>query len=380
MKIGLVTYYNDLNCGTCLQAYASLKALRTTYPNDDVRVVPFYAIKPPMRPYLHDASLSSLMKDIRRLKAYKRFIKEDIGVAHQRMIIDAHEGFKFIQDMALDKIYVGADTLLELGRTKRAGYDGLSTYWLSPQINAKKYLLAASCGNEEYENLSERQKAEMKATLEDFSGYGVRDYNTARLLAHFISHESITMVPDPTFTLDIDHKISDAYLHSLGLRIKEKAILFHVNRQDIWAKDVAVELKKEGYRIYSLRPATWADVVLNNMSPLEQLGIYRYFTLVITHRFHDSIFCLKNNTPMLLYIPGNGHTSSVGESKFSSLIKQAGLYPINLIDVSKITANIVIDRVEPSIDNFNSHKKDITQYLKLQEKKYWDFLETTIEK
>ena len=37
------------------------------------------------------------------------------------------------------------------------------------------------------------------------------------------------------------------------------------------------------YQIVTPRPAKWADFSLNDMSHLEQLGIYRYFEFVIAY-------------------------------------------------------------------------------------------------
>lgn len=43
MKIGLLTYYGDLNnCGTNLQAYATYMELKKFYPNDEVEIVPIH--------------------------------------------------------------------------------------------------------------------------------------------------------------------------------------------------------------------------------------------------------------------------------------------------------------------------------------------------
>lgn len=378
MRIGLVTYYYDVNCGTCLQAYATLKALKKVYKDDEVFIIPFYVIKPHFRPYIHNLTLLSLIRDFRRLNMYKDFIKNNLGVISSRIITDTNEGIEYIKSLSLDKIYVGADTLLELGRTKKPDYDGLSVYWLSSEVTSKKYMLASSCGAEEYSMLSMKQKREMKDSLNDFLGYGVRDINTLNLFKHFVPENKIILVPDPTFVLNIDYNIVTSYLKMKNIRISTNAVLFHVNRLDTWAKEVAIELKKRGYMVYSLRPAKWADRSLNDMGPLEQIGIYKYFRLVITHRFHDSIFCLKNGTPMLLYIPDSGHSSSIGESKFSTLIKQFGLYPDNIVEDKKITANLILNKVEKAISNFNSHKEEIVRYIKIQESKYWDYLNSTV--
>ena len=43
----------------------------------------------------------------------------------------------------------------------------------------------------------------------------------------------------------------------------------------------------------------YADYCLTDISPLEWAGIFRYFSLTITDRFHVSIFSLKNGVPVV---------------------------------------------------------------------------------
>lgn len=40
----------------------------------------------------------------------------------------------------------------------------------------------------------------------------------------------------------------------------------------------------------ALRPCYYADYVFNDLSPLEYSGISKFFSGVITHRFHDTVF------------------------------------------------------------------------------------------
>ena len=69
MKIGLLTYYGDLNCGTNMQAYATLQALKKEYPSDEVEIIPFHGFKPSIRPY-KTFSPKNLIDDIGRIRKY----------------------------------------------------------------------------------------------------------------------------------------------------------------------------------------------------------------------------------------------------------------------------------------------------------------------
>ena len=330
MKIGLLTYYGDLNCGTNLQAYALLTHLCSLFPADGVEIVPLHGFNPPGRhPYLHQCTFRTLCNDVVRMRKYKSFVKSNLGVVKDHVIKDVDKALRFINDRNYDAIFVGADTLLELDRIH--DNNNLSLYWLSPKVKAKKFMVAASVKNVEYASLTPMQKEKMSMTLSDFSGYAVRDSTSITLLENFIPQSSIDLLPDPTFGLNVDYRYVEAYMSDRKLNIPSKSILFHTNKEDLWVESEIERLKSDGYKIYSFRPVSWADEVLNDMSPLEQLGIYRYFDCVVTHRFHDAVFCLKNQTPMLLYSPHGFSVGQNGSSKFSDLLNMFGLYETNFL-------------------------------------------------
>lgn len=326
MKIGLLTYYGDLNnCGTNLQAYATYMELKKFYPNEQVEIIPIHTF----------VALSKYMKYVPFLtypfyhkmeKKYNLFKKDSLGVSKEYMIKDVGEALRFVSSLKYDKIYVGADTLLELDKVP-AGYDGLTVYWLK-NINADKYLIAASSKNVEFDNLTEKQKEDMKVAVSQFKGIAVRDRATKELFSHFVSDDKVRYVADPVFTLKPNYTLTAEYLKSRNLVIPPKSVLIHATFSEKWPRKMVKKLHKLGYTVFAPRFNTWADVMLNDMSPLEQFGIYKYFDFVITHRFHDCVFCLKNNVPALIYIKDrNELTTAKGDSKHVSLLKDFGLYP-----------------------------------------------------
>ncbi len=374
MKIGILTYYGDLNCGTNLQAYATLMAVKEAYPNDFVEIIPFHGFKQKRLPYLSNCTPSSLAKDLRRISKYATFRKEHLGITTDYTTTSVEKALAFIKKRGYDIIYIGADTLLELSRLP-ADYDGLSAYWLSPEIKAKKIFLAASCKNLEYDSLSPKQKELMTATLKDFSAFGVRDVITQQLIEHFIPADKISYISDPTFSLKIDYSHIEKYLEKKKLNIPQNCICIHSYRDDNWCEEVAATLKKQGYTIASLRPKPWADFIFNDLSPLEQAGIFRYFRLTITHRFHEAIFSLKNSSPVLLYVNNKMDLkTSIGESKFSDLIKQFDLYPQCIIDTPNIDASCVLSQIPVAIDTVNSKKESIEKNIAQASEKYLNFI------
>lgn len=360
MKIGLLTYYGDLNCGTNLQAYACLLALRKMFPMDEVELIPLHGFDPPgVHPYFSHFTILSLYRDLVRIRKYSSFVKNLLNVKKDLVIKDVNRALSYIENRSYDMIFVGSDTILELDRIK----DGspLSLYWLSPQIKAKKILLAASSKNVRYDDLSDIQKTFMQATLDDFVGLGVRDENTADLIASYTQKEHVQLIPDPTFSLDIDDQITTDYLKKRGMSIPQNSLLFHTTKSDNgWAKPAADAYRKKGHKIYSLRPVSWADEILNDMSPLEQLGIYKYFECVVTHRFHDAVFSFKNKTPMLLYTPGGFLSGNDGKSKFTHLLESFDLLESNYM---RNPHKDILNKLDAAIDLFKSKKEDIESQL-----------------
>ena len=374
MKIGILTYYGDLNCGTNLQAYATLCAVRQTYPHATIEIIPFHGFHQYNHPYLSNCTPQSIARDVVRMCKYNKFFKKQLGIKHDKTIIPVSQALEYIARRNYDIIYVGADTLLELNRIP-ASYDGLSAYWLSPQIKAKKVLLAASSKNVEVENLTATQRKEMEAVVKSYTAIGVRDSATRELISNFTPAENVKLIPDPTFSLPIDYEHIERYLQKRHIKLSDNCICIHCYKTDQWATEVAQQLKEQGFQIVSLRPMPWADVVLNDMSPLEQAGIFRYFKLIITHRFHEGIYALKNGTPPLLYVNDNTNLKTrSGNSKYQSLMETFDLYPSNVVDKGSITAERLLQQVPIAIDTFNQKKEDIARKVSELKHIYMDFL------
>lgn len=103
MKIGLLTYYGDLNCGTNLQAYATYTAIKSVYPNDIVNIIPFHGFKPEIRPY-KSFNPASIFRDIIRVRKYRKFKYNELNIGGKDPIInDINAALKYIASLNLIK-------------------------------------------------------------------------------------------------------------------------------------------------------------------------------------------------------------------------------------------------------------------------------------
>lgn len=356
MKIGILTYFGDLNSGTNMQAYSLQESLKYHYGNEAiVEIINYHAWNRMLEwhPYFSSISLEGVLNDVKRLSKYHRFIKTKLNLVGKRIISrDPQKVWSFIDQQNYDVVYVGSDTLLELDRYK---LNEVSAFWLPSVLQAKKVLIAASSKNLEYSVLSEFQKEKLKDSISGFNLLGVRDEATARLIQNFISAEDerLQLVPDPTFSYKIDYCYVENYLKSRNIDITKPTICLHLTKDTPYSKQLAKALKEKGYQIASLRPAYWADLLLNDMSPLELVGIFRYFSAVVTHRFHDSIFCFKNLTPVITIPVSFSYSNRFGESKYTSLFKNFGVYETNLVkSKDENTLDNIVSMVEHTIDHF----------------------------
>lgn len=374
MKIGLLTYYGDLNCGTNMQALSTFQALQKAYPQDEVEIIPFHGFRARMMPY-KTFSPKLIWDDVKRFKKYYDFKKNLLHIQHDVIIKDVDKALRYIAARNYDVIYVGADTLLELDKLN-PNYDGISAYWLK-DIKAKKVVIAASSKNVSFDKLTPRQKEDMRIAVNQFSYIGVRDRATLSLFEQVAESKEIEYIPDPTFTYDIDYTYIDAYLKKKKVVIPKQSVFIQFYGDDYWLADVAKDLKGHGYTLITNRGVDWSDIVLVDMSPLEQVGLYKYVSFVVTHRFHDGVFCMKNHTPALIYVKRGKEMMTGGESKHVSLLKDFGLYPqafLGALDSEKGLKN-VWDSYQDTLKVFDKNR--IEETLEKNKAIYMDYIYRT---
>lgn len=374
-KIGVLTYLREYaNLGTNMQSYSTLQAIRGLYPGDRVELLDYAPRRGKRRPYLSQLSLRSLKNDFVRMAKYDDFFENMLTLSAERLVSpDPARALEFIKRQEYQAIYVGADTVLEL---KGAGQDALTPYWLDRSIDCKKFLIAASSHNLVYSSLSAAQIAKMQEVLDGFALLGVRDDATRRLLSHFVpaGDPRLQLVPDPTFTYDIDYRQVESYLARRGFLRTKPVVCLHLLRDTSWGRQLSERFRKLGFLVASLRPAYWADLLFTDLSPFEQVGLYRYFDLVITHRFHDAIFCFKNHTPVIFFPEYVSDVTPFHESKTLTLFKGFGLDgACYLEDKDQITPEHLMAGYRHAVEGFRARDALIAELLVQFKARYLEF-------
>lgn len=376
MKIGILTYTREFaNLGTNMQCYCTFKAVQHAFPTASVELVDYAATASVRRPYLSNISLRSVKDDCTRMQKYSRFFKEELRFSKESLTTTSvTRALDFIRRQRYDAIYVGSDTVLEL---KGARPDGLTPYWLDDTLPGVKVLAAASCNNVTFDALSGRQKYLIQQSLGSFSLLGVRDDATFRLLSHFTgdTDKRLQLIPDPTFAYKIDPTYIDAYFATRKLRLAAPIVCLHLLRDSTWAPTLAKYFRRAGYLIASLRPAYYADITFTDLSPFEQLGLYKHFALVITHRFHDTVFCLKNLTPVIAFPKRIADITPEGDSKIGTLLKEFGVECTNYIQNTKLlSAEYLFERHLTAISHFMDNGAKIQSALLEHRERYEAFM------
>lgn len=375
-KIGILTYIREYsNLGTNMQSYCTLKALERRYPDTQVELVDYSLSRPKRKPYFSNASWQSLKNDYVRMKKYDKFFRDHLRFSRSKLVSSqVNKAIEFLKAQDYDAIYVGSDTVLEL---KGAGPDSLTAYWLDPTIACKKFLIAASSFNVVYESLTESQKDKMRESIKGFSLLGVRDDATFRLLSNVTSlgDARLRLISDPTFTYEIDYGPIERYIEERKLAFDKPMVCLHLTRDIKWGQEVSDHFRRAGFVVASLRPTHYADVIFTDLSPFEQMGIYRYFRLVITHRFHDSIFCLKNHTPVIVFPEYVADVTKYGENKNLTLLKSFKLEKTNYIEnKDQISGRYLIDISQDAMRNFRDNQQSIDTTLRLHKDTYEAFV------
>jgi polysaccharide pyruvyl transferase WcaK-like protein len=362
-KIGILTYFWSENPGTFLQAYSMLQALRKRFPNDRVELVNYrhrWVYFKPNRTYM---SLPQWFKDFERYRIYKKTQKEYLLTSEDALISrESQKAWDFIEKQCYDLIVVGSDTVLELHqRHKQNG--SVPVYWLPPQIGCKKVMCAASARALTCEELNKYQQTVLSESVNNFDLLGVRDDATFDLIikAGLKDESKLRIVPDPTFSYEIDYN----FINKGRFNFPEQTIALHFPRVlNTTGEKIAAYYREKGFQILSIGPAKYADLCLVDISPFEWAGLFRKCRLVITHRFHDTIFSLKNLTPVITVEWDKDHVTNRGQSKYHSLLRQFGLHRSNLIRYEeKEFADRIIRVGDDALEGFDEHsvREKLTQ-------------------
>ncbi len=374
-KIGILTYYWSDNPGTFLQAYSTVQAFEKVFPDSRVELVACGCGKLKIHINRKAVLIYPLIKEVKRYFTYKQCQASHLKISPGGIVTAKRdEAIEYLKRQNYDLIVVGADTVFQLSKASRL-QDNLPVYWVPPDILAKKVACATSCGALSFEELSEVQRVFCRQSLNAFELIGVRDDATLELV-HKLGLEDerkIHKVPDPTFAYDIDYSFAESFVKKHNIDKSRPMLAILTQKSFQFASELADYYRKKGYIIVTLARLPCGDICLRDISPFEWAGLFKYFSFVVTDRFHGTVFSLKNKTPVLSLVCEPQKLSAAGKTKTRCLLEDFELAETNFVDTISMENFAAFKSViEQATDAYDPEK--VALRVKDLGKRYLDFI------
>jgi polysaccharide pyruvyl transferase WcaK-like protein len=367
-KIGILTYFWQDNPGSFLQAYSVLAALKSRFPDDHIEFIDCKYVAD--RFFLRKRFINPLrfLEGYRRHRAYRCCKAQYLPRSPRGIVtLEYEEAARYIEGLGYDLIVVGSDTVLSM-HLPYAVRRQLPIAWLPPRLKCRKVACAASANAMTYETTEEGLREQMAASIKAFDLVGVRDDVTYNLVCALGAAASkVEMMPDPTFSYDVDYAHIERYLRAKNVTLSRPTVCTCLPHG--LGAAVAEDYRAKGFRVVALDWGTYADWSPWDISPLAWAGIYRYFDLVVTDRFHVTVFSLKHGVPVVtVEFDAPGHRTPQGLSKRFTLLKQFGLHETNYAGPENIRdAGAIIRMADAALNRFD-RQAALSKALEMRER------------
>ncbi len=321
MKILIITFTSGNNPGTMMQGLGVQTAMKQLYPTAQIDYLKFPDFKVKSKLGVMDRK-AKLWQTFRqkaasayRLVKYNKLRKQEM---HFTSPIDLFNYTK--EDEAVirsyDLVVIGSDTILE----EAYGKDGrIGLNWMP--LDVKKIYFAASASPANFEPKDELKEVAAKAEF-----IGLRDNLTIDYFVNKlgISPERIVKQPDPSYFLDIT-KFKLSAGQRRRLKAGKKYALYNFMSNFPLRKELADAIKNLGYTLVSTSYNPYADISLDTVDAYQWAGVFPLMDVVVTERFHDSVFALRNCKPVIAIDWDPARFSKGGDSKTLRILQDYGL-------------------------------------------------------
>lgn len=369
MKILIITFTSGNNPGTFMQGYGVQTAMKKLYPKAQIDFLKFPDFKANFGVRDKNAKLWQTLRQ-KATSAYRLVKYNNIRkhVFNFTPLIDLfHYTLKeenFIHQY--DFVVIGSDTILEeaYGENGRIGLN-----WMP--LNVKKIFFAASASPANFE-----PKDDLKKTADEALFIGLRDNLTVDFFNKIgVSKERIIKQPDPSYFLDIKN-FQLSRKHVLKLKAGKKYALYNFNSNFPLRKELADAIRNVGYVVVSTAYNPYADICFDTVDAFEWAGVFPLIDVVVTERFHDSVFGLRNCKPVIAVDWEPNRFAKGGDSKTMRILEDYGMEKMhfnlcNKKDTSSIieclrNVDVLFDRNAVIAKNMQIHKNiyDILEMIK----------------
>lgn len=339
MNILIITFTSGNNPGTYMQGLGVQTAMKKLYPKAQVDFLKFPDFKANIGVIDKKAKLWHTVRQkatsAYRLMKYNQLRKRTMNFTQS---IDL---FNYTKDdetiiRQYDLVVIGSDTILE----QAYGSDGrIGLNWMP--LDVRKIYFAASASPATFEPKEDLKKVASRA---DF--ISLRDNLTIDFFVNKlgINKERIIKQPDPSYFLDIN-KFSLSAKQQNKLRKGRKYVLYNFMSNFPLRKNLADALRELGYTVVSTAYNPYADICLDTVDAYEWTGVFKLMDLIVTERFHDSVFGLRNERPVIAIDWDPVRFSKNGDSKTLRILEDYNHEHLHFNLCEKTDISVVIDAV-----------------------------------
>ena len=320
MKILIVTFTGGVNPGTIMQAIGVQTAFKQLYPNAHIEFLDFPDFK---RGKLSvRGKIDSLWHSFLQ-KAFAAFLLIKYNKLRKTYFNYSPRVDMFNYDKAsiafikqYDLVVIGSDTILEQGYNLDGTKIGLN--WM-PLFVPKLYF-AASASPATF-----NPSIDLKEVVEKALFIGLRDNLTVQFFINKLGIEANRLVkqPDPSYYLDITKFILPQRLKN-KIDSKKKYALYNFNSDFPYREKMADNLRSLGYQVISTAYNPYADMCFDTVDAFEWAAVFPYMDIIVTERFHDSVFGLRNCRPVVAIDWDKNRFAAEGDSKTFRILEDYG--------------------------------------------------------
>ncbi len=350
-----------------MQALGVKKGLHSIFPNAEIKYLAFPDFK---QKFVGKSQRDSIVEFIKRkvfalyrLLKYRALRNKNFCYTKPIDLFDYNVSNANILLNEFDLIVVGSDTILEKALSDDRKRIGLN--WCPFDIRkTKRAFFAASASPASYSNDTDVLN-KLVECVKGFSFIGLRDNLTINLFREKLGIDSQKLIkqPDPTYLLDVEKfELGAHYKSKIAYR---KLALYNFSPDFPFGKELARMLRLKGYYVVSTSYCPLADLSIDTIDAMEWAGVFKLVDVVVTERFHDSVFALRNCKPVIAIDWDERRYNEHGDSKTYRILEEYGLSKLHFNASDKN----VISEVGKSIDNlpelFNQqHIQDVNKAIR----------------
>lgn len=373
MKIGVLTFHYSINQGSVLQAFCVRHLLKQWFPLANIEIiniVPFMREKYELKFYNRKFPFIQIEK-YRKYKSIRSFTKKNLNLSERVYYNNIQKQITYINKQNYDLICTGSDTVWV--DTVKLKHMIPNIYFLPTSLDAQKMSLAASVDPLNNSEPYFKRKELLKEIFDDYRLITVRDKITQDLISQFTNKE-VTIIADPTILFDFEKYLQlkrnknfqNSRTKKIGIAISDHQLT------DLLKK----KLSKYGevYNSFYNKNSNFDYVI-------DELNSYHQLDILITDRFHRSIFALKLSTALIIHVERENKNRNKN-SKGRELFLNIGI-PEYALRHNRKSENEFMHQVENVILKWNDEayalrEEKFREYIH-KEKKKWTELKNNLK-